>query len=265
MPVLVAPADTSLGALSVARILREGGEVRAYCAGGTRATADRGRLRAAGAILADGDLDDEGRLEAAMAQVHTVVHLGPDLFSPAAGVVRQAAQTVVRAATNAGVQRLIVTSVVGAGARKDDELRATAAEVERSAAAAPVPSVIVRLGLVDEPQVAGLLANLPSRQRVELQDVPVRPLAPMDVAELVAAFDAARSTADTGHVVFAAHGRQRRLLSELFDRAGGSARPYVAPDVAPLAMSALAGPWIEPDPEVFDAFRFTGLTPQTVD
>jgi hypothetical protein len=70
MPVLVTSAQHPLARRIALRLLEEGGEVRAYAHG---AVAD---LRAAGAIVASGEVDDEGRLEAAMVQVHTVVHVG---------------------------------------------------------------------------------------------------------------------------------------------------------------------------------------------
>ena len=59
MPVFVLPADTELG-LSLVRALRaDGAQVHAYATG----DGDVGALRATGAHVAVGDLDDIGRIE----------------------------------------------------------------------------------------------------------------------------------------------------------------------------------------------------------
>ena len=84
MPVLVTAADRALGGLVVRRILREGGEVRAFGAGG-----DMQMLRAAGAIVASGEPDDEGLLEAALADVHTVIHPVTGLLGATSFVVEE--------------------------------------------------------------------------------------------------------------------------------------------------------------------------------
>ncbi|MEX2504715.1 MAG: hypothetical protein WD378_07685, partial [Egicoccus sp.] len=66
MPVLVTAAHRPLAKQIALRLLQEGGEVRAYGSG------DTSQLRSAGAFVATGTADDEGRLESAMAEVHTV-------------------------------------------------------------------------------------------------------------------------------------------------------------------------------------------------
>ncbi|MFT5222988.1 MAG: hypothetical protein ACI867_001298, partial [Glaciecola sp.] len=102
MPVLVTQADTTLGTALVRRLLATGGQVRAYCSAG----GDVAILRAAGAIVAAGDVDDEGRLEAACEQVHTVIHLAGGLLSPSPERIVADAASVANAAGSAGVHRL---------------------------------------------------------------------------------------------------------------------------------------------------------------
>ncbi len=89
---------------------------------------DDAAFREAGCKVAVGELDDIGRIESAMEQVHTVVHLagGP---SPPRGrtlewFVEETAEVAVRAADSAGVVRFLATSELGADASSaNDYLR----------------------------------------------------------------------------------------------------------------------------------------------
>lgn len=267
MPVLVTAADAPLGARLVTRLLAEGGEVRAYCSG----VGDVSRLRGAGAMVATGDLDDEGRLESAMAQVHTVVHLGSGLLGRSVAAIERDASVVVRAAANAGVRRLVVRTLAGVD-RATDPLRTALARVEALVREGPVPSVVLRPSLVLEPQVIDALAVLPLEE--DAFGVEVAAVRPDDLIELVVAFDAMRSTAHEGHVVFSADGRRREPLGRVLVAAvapterGGRyvGRRFVSPSDLPLLVGALPGPWTTSadDPLVFDAWAFTGLQPAPV-
>lgn len=147
MPVLVTAADGPLGRRIVARLLAEGGEVRAYASG----DGDLAGLRAAGVFVALGDGDDEGRLEAAMADVHTVVHAAEQVLAPDADVLLAATEAVATAASNAAVRRLIALSVPGADTEAADELRRSAGRAEQVLAVSDVPTVVLRPSLVDSP------------------------------------------------------------------------------------------------------------------
>jgi hypothetical protein len=261
MPVLVTAADRPLARRLVLRLLDEGGEVRAYGDGVGAA------VRAAGAFVAEGTPDDLGRLEAAMIDVHTVVHLTADVLARDASELIAAAEIVTRAASSAQVRRLIVTSVPGASADAGDPLRRAAHEVEVAAAAAAPPSIVLRHSLVDTPALRDALstAGLTDDERAQV----IAPVRVEDLVELVVAFDRARSSAPVGHLVVAADGPERLPIAGYLDRVGvgrpGSGgligRRLLADDEAPLLRPALAGPWWSEGPAVLDGWAFAGIVP----
>lgn len=263
MPVLVTEADTPLGQRIVLRLLAAGGEVRAYAAG----EGDLGILRRAGAFVAVGDRDDEGRLEAAMADVHTVVHAQEILLSDSAAALVAGATTAATAAANAGVRRLIALSVPGADPGAADELRRSAGLAERALEWSDVPTVVLRTSLLDSPALRDALATT---QLVEgVRDRPVAPVRLPDVVELVAAFDALRSHAATGHAVFAADGPEEISIGDYLRRVGidGSSlvgRRYRGEGALPLLAEGLGGPWRTADPGVPDAWTFASVRPAEV-
>jgi hypothetical protein len=262
MPVLVTAADRPLARRLVHRLLEEGGEVRAYGDGVGAA------VRAAGAFVAEGTPDDLGRLEAAMIDVHTVVHLAADVLARDASELVASAEVVARAATSAQVRRLIVTSVPGASADAADPLRRAAHAVEVTAAAAGPPSIVLRHSLLDTPAVRDALSTtgLTDTERAQL----VAPVRVEDLLELVVAFDRARSRATTGHLVVAADGPERLSVARYLDRVGvgrpGSGglvgRRLRSQDEVPLLRPALAGtPWWSEGPAVLDGWGFAGIVP----
>lgn len=263
MPVLVTAAHQPLARRVALRLLEEGGEVRAYADG------DVSVLRAAGAIVATGELDDEGRLEAAMADVHTVVHVGGGLLSASTGALLAAAGTVATAAGNAGVRRLIGLSLPGAAADAAEPLRRAKGAVEELLADAAPPSVAIRASLVDTPAVRDALATAGLGARL-LADVAVAPVRAGDLVELVVAFDRARSRSRHGHLVVSADGPARMSLQTYLDRVGVAGpgrgglvgRRLTDPERAPLLRGALAdGPWWTDDPAVVDGWAFAGQHP----
>lgn len=267
MPVLVTAADAPLGARTVLRLLREGGEVRAYCTG----DGDAMRLRSAGAVVATGDLDDEGRLEAALAEAHTLVHLGGDVLSVSADQLRVDADVAIRAAVNAGVRRIVALSSAGAHPEAPDPLRRAHAHLEQQLAAADVPTVVVRTSLVDRPELRDALATFDLDPH-ELA-TSVAPLRPGDLAELLSAFDAARSTAQRGHVVFAADGPVRTTVAGYLERVGvapsGTAgrfvgRVYRPATAHPLLRPSLAAGWVASSADVPDAWEFARIRPAPI-
>jgi uncharacterized protein YbjT (DUF2867 family) len=262
VPVLVTSAHRPLARRLAARLLGEGGEVRVMASG------DVSSLRAAGAIVAVGSTDDEGRLEAALAEVHTVVHVGGGLLSrdPAAQVAE--AGVVARAATNAGVRRVIALSLPGADTEATEPLRRAKGQIEATFAAAAPPSVVLRVSLLDTPAIRDALAT--GGVRGEVADVEVAPVRVADLVELVVAFDRARGDASHGHLVVAADGPATLTVTDYLRRVGvagpgrGSlvGRRFADPGRAPLLLGALAGgPWRTEDPAVLDGWRFAGLEP----
>jgi uncharacterized protein YbjT (DUF2867 family) len=106
MPVMVIGALSQLGDRVIEHLQSSRGEVRAYLDATVASEDDAARLRVAGCKVALGELDDEGRMERALEQVHTVAHCwtGP-LHDPATQV--EVAATVSSALLGAGVRRLI--------------------------------------------------------------------------------------------------------------------------------------------------------------
>lgn len=262
MPVLVTDASRTLARRLVVRLLAEGGEVRAYGNG------DLAALRAAGARVASGTSDDEGRLEAALTDVHTVVHVGAGLFGARVDRARADLDTMLTAATNAGVSRVIALSVAGASADANDPLRRAKADLESALSDAPLPTVVLRTSLLDTPRVRdALITSAPP----DVADVQVAPVRVADVVELIVAFDAARSRATTGHLVVAADGPRRVSVRDYLHGlghgvgagdAGRVGRRLSPVDDHDTFVAAMRGVWWTEDPVILDGWRFAGMTPQ---
>jgi uncharacterized protein YbjT (DUF2867 family) len=261
MPVLITGAHRPLARRVATALLEEGGEVRVHSSG------DVASLRAGGAIVAAGDGDDEGHLEAALAQVHTAVHVGRGVLAPSPDVLVAEARTLATAATGAGVRRIVALSVAGAAVDAPDPLRAAYGEVEAILAAAPVPTVVIRASLVDTPAIRDALAT--AGLSTDERDRPVAPVRPADVVELVVAYDRLRSSAASGHAAFAADGPATLSLREYLERVGirrpGSGslvgRRALDPDRVPMLLPSLAGPWVNGPGDLPDAWRFAAVTP----
>lgn len=252
MPVLVNAAHRPLARLLVARLLEEGGQVRALARSGVAG------LRAAGVFTAVGDPDDEGLLEAACTGVHTLVHLAGGLGGDP-DAVRAEGRAVAAAAEGAGVRRVLLVTMAGAAADATDPLRRAHAEVAAAVAAADVPSVEVRVGLVDTPVVRALVqaAGPPP----ELRAHRLATVAAADLVEVLVALDAARSRATDGHLVIAATG-PATTVADLMDGSGGRRGARLpSPAVRAALMETLAGPWTEQDPAVPSAWDLLDVVP----
>jgi uncharacterized protein YbjT (DUF2867 family) len=265
VPVLVTAAHRPLARRLAARLLEEGGQVR------VTATGDVASLRAAGAIVATAEADDEGRLEAALAEVHTVVHVGGGVLARDPAAIVAEAEVVARAAEQAGVRRIVALSLPGAEPEAGDPLRRAKAAVEARFAAAGPPSVIVRASLVDTPAVRDALAT--AGDLGDAAAVQVAPVRVEDLIELVVAFDRARGRAEQGHLVVAADGPTVLDLSAYLHRVGvgtpgGGAlvgRRFVDPAQVPLLLPALrGGAWTTEDATIPAGWRFAGIEPGPV-
>lgn len=262
MPVLVTAAHRPLARRIALRLLQEGGEVRAYGSG------DTSMLRSAGAFVATGTADDEGRLESAMAEVHTVVHVGGGLLGQRPEVDVGTARIMTTAAANAGVSRIIVLSLPGASPGHDDPYRRARGRIEDLVAQAPPPSIALRVNLLDTPAIRDALAT--GGFGPDVLDTEVAPVAVDDLVEVVVAFDRARSRSEQGHLVVGADGPVRLSVGDWLDRVGavrpgrGSllGRRLSDPARTPLLAGALtSGPWHSEPPHVLDAWGFAGLHP----
>lgn len=257
MPVLVAPADTPLGVALVRALRQVGAEVRAYATG----EGDVGALRAAGAFVAVGDLDDEGRLDAAMTDAHTVIGLHADPLVADAAVLDDRLRVLLTAARKAEVARLVVRSVPRAF-EGDDPLRRVCAGIEQALEAIDLPTVAVRTALVDTPALRDAVVSLGAARADTAVDV--APLHVDDVVDALVALDEARSTRAHGHAVFRLQGRPRSLGSYL-DHCGDGlvGRVYTPAARVPLLAPALTTPWAEPDDTVTaDLLAFAELRPR---
>lgn len=246
MPVLVTRGGSSLGRLIVGSVAATGGQVRAFCA----PDAPVGEVRQLGAIVASGSLLDEGHLETAMEQVHTVVHLGVDPLASSADLVVEEAATVLSAAVGAGIRRLLVLSLPGATSDADDPLRRAAAEVELLAQDGPFPATVVRASLIDSPELRAEAARVPLPSTV--LDNPVAPVRPADLAGLFMWLDDQRDLAGGTFEVLAAEGPAVLPLRDHLRRVGVTPMSTVGRVVERLRPGSsgsvlaetLAGPWL---------------------
>lgn len=252
MPVLVHAAHRTVARSLAVRLVAEGGQVRATARGGV------GALRAQGVFTAACDPDDEGRLEAALTQVHTLVVLLGGLGRADVDTVRCEGAAAARAAEGAAVQRAVLLTLAGAGPDASDPLRRAHGEVADLFAALPLPTIEVRTGLLDTPAATDLLlgAGIPMEERTRR----IAPVAVDDLVELVVSIDHARGRASEGHLVVAADGPVRRTLDEhlglVGDGGGGRLTGRRVPTAAERSalLATLDGPWWTDDPLVPDAW-----------
>lgn len=123
-----------VGRALATRLLAEGGQVRAFV------RADDAELRAAGVHIAIGAMCDVPKLESALTQVHTIVHLIGGLFPPRGvtydDLVRESVECAVISARAAEVRRFVYLSTPGADpASTNGFLRARGAAEEHITAA----------------------------------------------------------------------------------------------------------------------------------
>lgn len=261
MPVLVTAAHHPLARRIAARLLEEGGEVRVFTAG------DVAALRAAGAFVASGTSDDEGRLEAALEQVHTVVHVGGGIATRDPDRIIRDSEVLARAADGAGVQRIVLLSLPGAQPDAADPLRAAKGRAEAILAEVSCPTIALRVGLLDTPLLRDTLAT--AGLGPDLLDLEVAPVRPADLVELIVAFDRARASSTEGHLVAAADGPQRLSIAGYLDRVAvdrpgrGSMLGRRVPGVAAIDRLAavLRGPWWSTEVAIVDGWRFAGWEP----
>lgn len=263
MPVLLTRPASAVATATASLLLDDGAQVRLF---GPSAPVT---LRARGAFVAIGDHDDVGVLEAALEQVHTLVHVGPGLLVDDPARLLAEGVAAVDAAVRAGVQRIVLLSLPGASLTAGDPLRRAAGALEEHVAVAPAPTVVVRPSLVDTAVVRDAAAFLTGTP----DDVVVAPVRVEDLAEGLLALDRARSRADEGHVVFRATGPEQLTLDDWLHRtgvrgAGGDelvGRTY-RPGGSSVLREALRGPWTDPaDATTADLWAFAGIRPRPLD
>lgn len=262
MPVLITAADQPLAYQIAVHLLREGAEVRTVTDG------DASQLRTAGVFVARGALDDEGLIEAAAEGAHTLVHVGRGALTASTERIVAESASVLRAAEQAGIQRVIGLSLPGATDDAADVVRRAKAAVEEMCRRSPIPSVVIRASLIDLPAIRDALvtSGLGGRAR----DAMVAPVDVKDLADLVVAFDRARSEAKEGHLLVVADGPRQVTVADWVDHlrveqgASGSlvGRRLLDPRVAAQLDEILHGPWISNESSALDGWSFAGIQPR---
>lgn len=261
--MLVAGAETALGRATVRALRRSGGEVRVYLDAEVAGDADAEGFRRLGCKTALGTLDDEGRLELALEQVHTVVHCwGGPLTAPDDELDGLAG--VLSAALGAGCRRLVWASHLGADDPAGVAYLQACADAEALLADATLESIVVRRALTYGPGdelTRRLAAAAGAAVRPEARHAP---LALADLAAALAQADALDRRA-TGRGSGSAAAGGGELRSGSAEAAGGELRSGgaaaggggLAGDLALVV--ELAGPQVRTLAEVAAALRAAGL------
>jgi uncharacterized protein YbjT (DUF2867 family) len=220
MPALVTGAEHALGVAAAFALLRTGGEVRAYLDPLLAPDGTVERLRAAGCKTARGTLDDEGFLESALEQVHTVVHAATDLTADAETVLDDLA-SVLSAAASAGVRRVVLVSHLGVDDPRGNAWLEALAEAEELCEDSPLDAVVLRRALTYGP-ADRLTGALVDGAAGVAPDATHAPLYLDDLAAAVAAADA-RDRADGAlpHLLVPLGGPDLSSVGELIAALGG--------------------------------------------
>lgn len=260
MPVMVTGAEHALGAAVIDQLRATGGEVRAFLDATVVTDDDAARLRALGCKVAVGEPDDEGHLEAALAQVHTVAHCAGGPLADPEALLTDAA-TLASALLGAGVRRLVWVRELAADPA--NPYLAAQDEVGALFAALPVETVTLATGL--RYGAADRFSRLLAAGWVSGADIdPAAPHAPIhvaDVAHAVVAADRRRDAVADLHMRLGLLGPETIGLGDLLvrlgavahadgDRPAGSAprwvgdwlsHPAVAPPDGPAPMTMARG------------------------
>ncbi|HLW17211.1 MAG TPA: NAD(P)H-binding protein [Actinomycetota bacterium] len=255
MPVLVTGATGLVGRALVAQLLSEGGQVRAYV------RREDAALRAAGAHLAIGAMDDVPRLESALTRAHTIVHLIGGVW-PEPGMSydllnRDSTEAAVISAHAADVKRFIFLSFVGADPASPNEFLAAKGRAELHITASPMEHVILRCAPLRE----GLGPTLESLGRGRGAGVPGRGnqrINPVSLRDVVAAIVAADAREAAVNGTWELGGPETMTMAEAASRALPAARLVRPARGAPKALTDLYGRDMVADPTT--AVEQFGLT-----
>ncbi len=220
MPVLVTGAEGALGMAAISALLSSGGEVRAYLDPLAAPDGAVERLRAAGCKAARGTLDDEGFLEAALEQVHTVVHAAADVLTAPRDVLDDTA-SVLSAAVSAGVRRVVLMSHLGVEEPSGNPWLEALAEAEELCIDSPLDTVVLRRALTYGPRDALTAALIDGASGVA-PDATHAPIYLHDLGgAVVAADDRDRADGALPHLVVPLGGPDMTSLGELIAMLGG--------------------------------------------
>jgi uncharacterized protein YbjT (DUF2867 family) len=237
MPVLVTGAETGLGRATVRALAGAGGEVRAYLDAEVAGDEEAAELRRWGCKTALGTIDDEGRLELALEQVHTVVHCwGGPLTGP--GAELDGVAGALSAALGAGCRRFVWASHLGADDPAGVAYLAACAEAEALLADATLESIVLRRSLTygEDDELTRRLAGSAVRP-----DALHAPLALGDLAGAIARADLLRSVREV-NVVVELGGPETLTFAEIAAALGAGKAPLPATTVALYDRDLLPGP-----------------------
>jgi NADH dehydrogenase len=166
MPVLITGATGMVGRALAARLVDEGAQVRAYV------RRDDPELRAMGAHVAIGQACDVERIESALTQVHTIVHLAGGIW-PDRGVTydhlnRETTECAAIAARSAGARRFVFLSFIGADPDSQNEFLAAKGRAEEHITATAIEHAIFRCA----PILEGLARTFARLTRGPVVNVP---------------------------------------------------------------------------------------------
>lgn len=218
MPVLITGAHTVVGQRVARMLLAGGGQVRAYVDESQAREGLVDELRARGCKVARGTLDDEGLLELALEQVHTVAHLATGFLDEPRALLDDVA-SVAAAAMGAGCRRFLWLSHLGADGPRGDPLLEACAEAEGLLAEAPFETVVVRRDVTyaaEDPFTRALAGGVPDA----LRDVRRAPLYVDDLAAAVAAADRHRQDTSAPQIVVEIAGPDTVTLGEFAGQLG---------------------------------------------
>ncbi len=188
--------------------------------------ADPAPFKALGCKVAQGALDDEGHVETALEQVHTVMHLASSVLDDPSQM-RDGAATVLSAAIGAGCRRVVWLSHLGVevgdgNIEERNPWLVACAEVEELLADAPLESIVFRRALTygasDDltAALAGKLCGVRSGRHA--------PLYAEDLAATVVAADRERVRSATSdlHLVVSISGPDVLDLAEIVRALSGA-------------------------------------------
>jgi uncharacterized protein YbjT (DUF2867 family) len=146
-PVLVIGATGQQGGAAARELLRRGRPVRAFVR--DRGSPGAAALRAAGAALATGDLDDEASLRAAMDGVHGVflaltMMTGPKVTADGVAAEERRGKAVADIAKEAGVGHLVYCSIRGADRNTKISYLDSKHRIEEHIRALGLPATVLR-------------------------------------------------------------------------------------------------------------------------
>ncbi len=246
MPVMITGAETGAGRAVARALLRTGGEVRVYLDAEQSGELHASAWRRAGCKVALGTLDDEGHLDSALEQCHTVVHLaGGPLAEPHTALEELA--TVCSASVGAGCRRLIWTAELAAVAPGSNPFL----QAQREAAALldelPMEVVTLRCGLrygAADAVTTALAAGLPRGADPTARHAP---LFLADLADAIVIADSQRGSRSEPHFEVELVGPNEVPLAGFSERLraviGSEAEPALPAWAADwLSRSGLGGP-----------------------